>query len=692
MSPTESREGRPWLRAVLGTLAILAALLALTLMVLPLPDYLEPQRAGAVKHPPYPQGKRCNDPSCHDEYTHEQPFDERPCDTCHTLETWADVHFRHEYAEMNLGVHPVLGCAECHEEGYAPPNRACQTCHRKTSPHRQPAYGNCANCHTALGWKFVKVPRGHLSLQGGHEGLECMACHNPVSFSTPGRDCSACHGPKHGYARGCAKCHYPARFWNVDESKISHAFFPFGKAHSRVKCLQCHPALQFVGIIPECAACHGANHGFRSNCTRCHSVYLGGWKVKHFNHDFYPLSGVHAAFECGSCHPSRTVRLRDPNVPQGTYGPLMKASTQIQFVGVRPTCQNCHGVPHGDCLSVNCYECHNTADFNDVDFNHRDVWQFYTGAHTRLACSKCHAGGVKFCSFKGKTCPKCHGLRHGFTSDVCTRCHNTSSWSSIHFNHRKVWPLYTGAHARVGCGACHPGNKFVPAPSDTCSNCHGAPHGQCLSNQGVGCVVCHDTSSWEDVDFDHRDYWVNWTGAHTSLPCSTCHPGGIEFCELQSGQNTNCSAPGCHGGQHGFADNTSNSVCQNCHSTSAFWPLESSFSHPVPLGGFHSQGNVRSDGSSRCNLCHPSYNFVDSPRPCQDCHADDVPHGSCFQTRNCIQCHWPTTWSDLHFTHPQEILDEHPPDVADDCNNCHPGGDFCEDNLTCTPCHSSPPS
>lgn len=679
MSPAGPTPNKGWQRAVLAALALFAVALVVALLVLPLSIFQQPQTAEAVKHPPYQPGKACNAANCH-EFTHKQPYNNRPCDACHILESWTYVTFTHPDAQMNAGIHPVLGCSECHTYGTPPPSAACQGCHKSKSPHHQPAYTNCANCHQAIGWKFVKIPPGHLSLAGGHAGLECTSCHNPVSFKAPGRDCSNCHGPMHGYTKGCARCHDPARFWTVPPGAINHSFFPFGVAHRNIACRVCHPALRFVGTNPECTACHGVNHGFNGDCTRCHSVFIGGWKTKHFNHGFYPLSGVHAAFDCGACHPKRVQRgLKNPRKPSK----LLPPSNQLQFVGANPTCFKCHGTPHGSCLSTNCFQCHNTASWQQVDFNHRDVWQYYSGAHTKLDCSACHPGGIKFCSFKGTQCQDCHGKHHGLSSG-CTRCHNTTAWQDVNFDH-SFWRYYTGAHRHVACQSCHANLNFANPPSPICSNCHGAPHGQCLNNQGVGCVVCHNTSSWDDVDFNHRDYWSDYTGAHTELACSRCHPNGLVFCDVKG---TKCIQ--CHGEQHGFTSN----VCPTCHTTTAFWPLKSSWEHVIPLGGFHRQS------SRGCFRCHPGTNFVNPPRTCQTCHPTP-PHGLDSNVQSCIKCHWPTSWTDLHFSHadPDQVTSygakvygiHSDLGIMDTCSNCHPGGNFTEAEVKCTPCHAYPP-
>jgi len=297
---------------------------------------------------------------------------------------------------------------------------------------------------------------------------------------------------------------------------------------------------------------------------------------------------------------------------------------------------------------------------------------------------------------------------------VCLQCHNTTSWTNVSFDHRAIWRDYTGAHTRVPCQSCHPGGRFNPPPNGTlCSNCHGAPHGQCLNNEGVGCVVCHSTSGWSNTTFNHRDYWTWWSGAHTGNPCGDCHPSSgntYTFCQLNQGSGTcvGCHAFGNTG--HGYSTGSSNYVCLDCHTTSAFWPLTSSWEHLITLGGFHAQSNVRPDGSSRCNLCHTGYNMVNSPRSCgvSGCHSggatstpQGVTHGPSFVGSNCVTCHNPAAAfepygsSNTRFVHPSNIWEIHtqanPPVDVTDCRLCHPAsptwptGNF--DVYQCQPCH-----
>ena len=65
--------------------------------------------------------------------------------------------------------------------------------------------------------------------------------------------------------------------------------------------------------------------------------------------------------------------------------------------------------------------------------------------------------------------------------------------------------------------------------------------------------------------------------------------------------------------------------------------------HPdsaVPLGPSHAWPNP-------CTRCHPSNVFNTPTTPCSSCHT--APH---VGPTDCLTCHWPTVWSDTHFTHP----------------------------------------
>jgi hypothetical protein len=148
---------------------------------------------------------------------------------------------------------------------------------------------------------------------------------------------------------------------------------------------------------------------------------------------------------------------------------------------------------------------------------------------------------------------------------------------------------------------------------------------------------------------DHSRFFA-LTGRHAALACTRCH--GAAF---NPHPGTHCVD--CHGVKHG-----NQTQCGNCHTTSAFAPAKA-ITHPSPisLGAQHR--------SRACTLCHPTLTFSAATKPCRDCHT--APH---VGPTDCIRCHRPTVWSDLHFSHPG-LADGHGPgDGA--CTDCHIGGDF----------------
>ena len=56
-----------------------------------------------------------------------------------------------------------------------------------------------------------------------------------------------------------------------------------------------------------------------------------------------------------------------------------------------------------------------------------------------------------------------------------------------------------GAHAATDCEACHPEGMYGGTP-DGCAACHADPH---ASVYGPDCTLCHDTTAFRLVTFDH---------------------------------------------------------------------------------------------------------------------------------------------------------------------------------------------
>ena len=254
----------------------------------------------------------------------------------------------------------VQSCSNCHSNAHAPlvlpgvkPD-LCSNCHSNPPkvlqdfPSKHTAMA-CTDCHTTHGYipSCLKChsPEGgkpyHLT---GVEPKVCMTCHagphNPmvISYSedTPKEYCGNCH-----------KNESHAKVYQILKKGNSKHF-------TDNTCASCHTK---HGEIPSCFNCHD-QEGHRAklkdaDCLRCHSN----------PHD--PLNIAFSITEpkevCGGCHTE-------------VYNTLVKTKTRhtnqtCAFChpkhGEIPTCQKCHGNPHGEAMvsqfGGKCSGCHDIA-------------------------------------------------------------------------------------------------------------------------------------------------------------------------------------------------------------------------------------------------------------------------------------------------------------------------------------------
>jgi hypothetical protein len=558
--------------AIAGGVAIAAALVVWFALFSTWYGGLQPT-ALAFSHPAVSAGQACDAGGCHEGQGHaaDSPF-AGPCQDCHTLQSWSDVFYVHKDPAFNQGIHARVACGACHTADNPKPKPECSGCHELK--HVRPFGVRCAQCHVPQGWVWpVPAPAGHVSLEGGHAGVNCLKCHKSAT-ALPPNNCASCHGKAHGGFTSCTQCHTPAAFWVPVLFNHQKVFKLYG-AHLKVPCEMCHPGQQFAKASPACANCHKNPHGPQmTTCQNCHTT--AAWIPSTFRHSrVFALTGQHAKIRCSACHPAG-----------------------LNFAVVKGrSCAGCHGMPHGGCLPV-CSNCHNTSSFSNPRFSHNSVWP-RTGAHAKLRCSKCHGGpgGIVFCQVAGRNCTNCHGLPHGSCLPTCQNCHNTTSFANANFNHNSVWPR-TGAHATLACSKCHPGGiKFCQVPGTTCVSCHGVQHGG-----QTQCQLCHNTSSFAYVNNGFRHpQWQGNSGSHLALACTQCHAGPNPNFTLA---NPACAS--CHTSPH-----VGPSDCQRCHNTTAWNVIN--FQH-VPLTFHPAYTGI----NQNCNNCHPGGNFTHYQ--CTPCH------------------------------------------------------------------------
>lgn len=462
---------------------------------------LRPQeQARAAGHPQVPAGSTCD--SCKTAplhtYQHAGEYANLACDRCHSTSSWTNVDYTHREAFLNESFHALIACARCHDSSGKVPDKACESCHLKRSPHPA-SVKNCSACHTAIAWSARKpIPQTHLSLLGGHLNLDCEACHTGFAGPTRPRGCVDCHGVHHGGLTKCEDCHDPARMWQPKEGFDHAAFFALKGTHADTQCAKCHPSGRFAGTPSTCVGCHGDKHGGLTDCSRCHSPKRYSWQPSFDHAAKFPLTGKHAYLDCRKCHAS------------GSFG-------------AAPTvCVGCHGPQHGGLTE--CASCHTTAGFKPATFKHSSVFVL-TGAHATLACSKCHPSNA-YATAIGQpyVCSSCHALRHGPDYARCGVCHTTTAFVSVKSTVVHPEPIQLGdTHRAMRCNLCHPTLIFED-PTTPCVTCHATtvPH--------VGpsdCLRCHMPTTWDDIRFVHPSI-----SAHVlegpdpaASDCTLCHPG-----------------------------------------------------------------------------------------------------------------------------------------------------------------------
>jgi hypothetical protein len=497
------------------------------------------------------------------------------------------------------------------------------------------------------------------------------------------------HGP---IKIACDQCH-TADSWVVLKSpmefKHSSTKFPLDGQHAVVSCRACHSTLRFAGIGTECKSCHQDVHRGELGlaCERCHSPQ--SWLVpdmpQRHTQTRFPLVGAHLTAACEQCHKNQQ-KHEYIHVPVECYGCHKE---QFQATMAPAHAQSGIGTDCASCHSVNSMRWGGSFDHSLTGFP-------LTGAHRATFCARCHPGN-RYAGTPSQ-CVSCHQgdyaasknpphASNGFPTD-CMSCHTTTAWHPATFDHNTTGFPLTGAHAGVQCAQCHPNGRYAGTPT-TCVSCHqgdfsGAmnpPHA--ASGFPTDCTTCHSTLAWQPATFDHSKTGFSLTGAHASVLCVQCHPGG-RF----AGTPTTCV--NCHQQQFTAANappHTGFSTdCTTCHTTTAWQPA--TFNHnntPFPLTGGHT--------TVACAQCHVNNVYAGLTTDCYTCHkttfasaTTPVPHTG-FPTA-CVTCHTTNPgWAPSTFDHnnsPFPLTGAHP---AVACAQCHVNNVYVGLSTTCYGCH-----
>jgi len=516
----------------------------------------------------------------------------------------------------------------------------------------------CSLCHSTEGWTPLRDPLEFehaemgLSLDKGHEDLDCVSCHQSLVFGFVPTACADCHEDPHRGELGfdCEICHSPASWDSRRTMSDFHSatLFPLTGTHATVDCAGCHrrePPFEYALTPTDCLSCHIEDYqnttdpdhvraGFPTDCQLCHGAL--GWEGADigdglgFDHSIlFQLSGAHARLDCEDCH-------------AGGYA------------GTPSACVSCHRAEYNGTSDPNhqqagfgtdCENCHGTSTWEGAVTDHSSIFPL-TGSHRALDCGDCHASG-----FAGTPtdCFACHRTDYNATRDPdhqaagfgtnCEDCHDTNGWAGASVNHQQFWPL-TGQHRSLDCEECH-ASGFAGTPTD-CNACHSDDYDNTTDPNHVqagfprDCESCHTTSGWSGASVNHQVWPL--TGEHRNLDCEECHADGY------AGTPTDCNA--CHSDDYDATSDPDHQVagfprdCEQCHNTAGWDGAEVIHSFPI-YSGPHRDG----EAWDSCSDCHPvAGNF--SVFDCTACHSrsetdddHDEVDGYVYDSIQCLDCH-----------------------------------------------------
>ena len=548
----------------------------------------------------------------------------------------------------------------------------------------------------------------------------------------------------------CENCHTAAA-WRpiraVPEFDHNKTNYPLRGMHQKVQCIQCHSKPVFTSVRKNCADCHADIHRRQmgSNCEQCHTVQ--GWNIAvqqvkdHQNR--FPLLGAHAAVQCEECH--------------------KQAATGI-FYGLSTQCDSCHlkdwqnttNPSHANAgpafASGNCQGCHNFDTWLNANFNHASTGFPLTAGHANVPCASCHINnnyslkiaptdcgnaGCHLTTWQQTNNPPHSAAGPAFAAANCTNCHNTTSWTTVTFDHSVTGFALTGTHASTPCTQCHVNNNYSLNSTD-CMGCHqsawnstqtlgGNVPNHVASNfptTASACASCHPITTWAAGQFDHSTTGFPLTNSHQLVPsgkvtsCTQCHIGGNYTLSIQP---TDCGNSGCHLTAWQQTNNPTHSSagsafaaanCSTCHD-SITWS-DNTFNHAVtgwPLTGNHQMAPA--GAITNCSQCHVgnNYNFTGANTDCSGCHTTDwtstqtlggvVPNhvAAAFPTSLCSTCHDTLLWSDGKFDHSTTgwaLTGAHqmPPAAGSKivgCTDCHVSNNYSltAANTPCYGCHQA---
>ncbi len=431
--------------------------------------------------------------------------------------------------------------------------------------------------------------------------------------------------------------------------------------------------------------------------------------TRDFNHALtgFPLTGLHVAAECASCHIGGIFK----GTPRNCSGCHAKGKRVVatamssKHIPTTEQCEVCHSSTvtflgahfnHGSVAPNDCKNCHNGVMATGKPTSHNSGIK----ASAKIACGSCHRSIAWLPAFMNHSdivvnpCSSCHGgnyadvmgktANHIPTASIaCETCH-TSTVTPGGF---ATWRMSHSSVATTSCSTCHTGmypngkGKSVAHFPTTapCENCH------------------KSTIAWTPATMDHAGLSTNCASCHSgsyknvvgksvnhiptvATPCEVCHtstvtPGGFVTWKMNHAPfPTNCAT--CHTGTYpngkgkSAAHFPTTTPCENCHKSTSAWT-------PAAMDHTGIAGSCASCHSgSYTNIVGKSANHIPtSATPCEICHTSTVTPGG-FVTWKMNHTPFPTNCATCHTgTYPngkgKPASHNSPPKGTLPCENCH---------------------
>jgi len=350
--------------------------------------------------------------------------------------------------------------------------------------------------------------------------------------------------------------------------------------------------------------------------------------------------------------------------PNRTFGPASGTVAALVLacaVGLADSARAATPVasPHGS-LKAECALCHDASGWKPAKiskaFRHEAYGFPLDGAHRTADCLSCH----RSLDFRkaDAACASCHLDPHrGELGTACERCHTPRSFldrAAMTRLHQETRLPLVGAHQAADCEACHRPRgsgvlQFVGLPAQ-CQACHLSDYRSAKNPDHVAggfsleCETCHRTLSWQGAAFDHANTGFPLTGAHRSVPCASCHVGGV-----YGGTPADCAS--CHQDDYDATTNPNHAqvgfptTCATCHATTS-WDNASFAQHdsqwfPIYSGTHRGRWTLCSDCHTQpsdfsvfsCLTCHPHDDKAGT-----DSHHSGV-SGYQYVSTACYSCH-----------------------------------------------------